>query len=49
VEVRGFLISTAGRTKENKFNVQTSVGKVKAGIFWDKEETLLLKFLAMPQ
>jgi hypothetical protein len=30
---------------ENKFKVQTSAGKVMAGVFWDSEGILLVEFL----
>ena len=30
---------------KKKFEVQTSVGKVMAGIFWDSEGFLLVEFL----
>jgi hypothetical protein len=31
--------------RENKFKVQTSVGKIMANIFWDSEGFLLVEFL----
>jgi hypothetical protein len=34
-----------GRTKENKFKVQTSACKFMAIVFWDSEGILLVEFL----
>jgi hypothetical protein len=45
MEIGGCYTGTVGRTRENKFQVQSSVGKVMASIFCVTEGIFLLEIL----